>query len=94
MIARQLRNHGEDLARTLAALAPPTIGEVPAMLANAHLHQARPVGEHRPDRLLGLDLPLGEHAVVDHDAGRLKHEVVLGPPVDKGDGGSVVLVSG
>jgi len=94
MIARQLRNHGDDLARTLATLAPPTIGEVAAMLANANLHQALLVGEHRPDRLLGLDLPLGEHAVVDHDAGRLGRDVVLGPPVDKGDGGSVVLVSG
>ncbi|MBV8233667.1 MAG: hypothetical protein JO355_06675 [Planctomycetaceae bacterium] len=64
------------------------------MLANANLHQALPVGEDRPDRLLGLDLPLGEHSVVDHDAGRLGQDVVLGPPVDKGDGGIVVLVSG
>jgi hypothetical protein len=94
MIARQLRDHGDDLARTLAALAPPTIGEVPAILADANLHQAPPVSEHRPDRLLGLDLPLGEHAVVDHDAGRPGQDVVLGPPVDKGDGGIVVLVSG
>ena len=42
------RNHGDDLARALAALAPPTTGEVSAMLANANLHQALPVSEHGP----------------------------------------------